>query len=273
MSAQNSKSSPNKLVIVVCLIAFLLVLVYAFRDNKGTSGAQPNAGAGAKSEHADARTLTKPQPSTVTATNETPEEPESNAQRDYLIEDFRDGKRDWSAYKLSNLQMSEQGIGLVGGATNGVLESPSLALKLPSNMVAPLWKKQGPECAGLKVEMAISSDNQVWSPWYPLEDTGDDINPLYPDGSPNPNYGYVPGTSVSLGLSLSSFTKYRFTFSKSEGCAQGPTLQAVRLYHLDSTLGEGTIATSFPPGPPTPEEAAQQLQESNNTLPPANTVP
>lgn len=200
-------------------------------------------------------------------------EPEKNAESTWMIEDFTDPKKSWANYKLKNVQVTPNGIELVPGAKEGSFESPVMTMPLPANMVAPLWKQEVPKGAAVRVEMAISGDNQSWSPWYPLGDTGDDISPLYPDGTPNPNYGHVPGAYISTGLDLAAFTRYRFTLATEGGeedyrmpdgsFANTLRVPVLRIYVSDSTLGDGTMITkdTLPPGVPGNETPAGSEEE------------
>ena len=196
-------------------------------------------------------------------------EPDKNAETTWMIEDFTDTNRNWDGYIMRNVQVTPNGLELVPGAKKGYFESPVLTTPIPANMVAPLWKQEVPQGACVNVEMAISGDGQNWSTWFPLPDTGDDISPLYPDGTPNPNYGHVPGAYISTGLDLAAFTRYRFTLA-TEGCdgqeyrlpdgtfANTLRVTGLRVYIADSTLGQGTMLTgdSMPPGIPGDETPA-----------------
>lgn len=277
----NQKSGPNKIVLILCLIAALLIVFYVMRGDK-TAPSTTRTNEVASATSSNEKNFVKPEAAETNAAPETPEEPAENAQRSYLVHDFRNQKEFPAGWHTTNLVLTENGFTLAPGATNGTLETATLPLNLPSNMVAPLVKKEGPECSGFKLEMAITSDNQTWSPWYPCEPTGDDINPIYPDGTPNPNYGHEGYTYVSTGLDLSAFTKYRIVLEKGANCPQAPTVQGMRLYHLDSTLGDGKMATSYPPGPMSPEEFKKWAEEEekknkqqalNNGAAPQDTQP
>lgn len=264
----NQKSS-SKLVIVI--IALVAVVGIAWMLMKKSSPPVPVVEETSDTQ-IQAAAPTQSQPKRPTAdeapATEEPKEPEKNAESTWMIEDFTDPKKSWANYKMKNTRITEKGIELVPGAKEGTFESPVMTMPLPANMVAPLWKQEVPKGAAVRVEMAISGDNQSWSPWYPLADTGDDISPLYPDGTPNPNYGHVPGAYISTGLDLAAFTRYRFTLSTEGGeqdyrMADGSfadTLRVpgLRVYVSDSTLGDGKMITkdTLPPGVPGNETPA-----------------
>jgi hypothetical protein len=263
------KGPSGKLLVILALIAVVIGLVLMMQNRAKTPGPVAQKPEPQKPQAAVAPTRpTRPEPTPAPPTEESAPEPASNAQTAYLVEDFRDTKRDWSKFKMKNVTVSAEGIKLADGQTEGSFESPCTALKLPSNMVALLWKQTLPDGTVVKPEMSLSIDCQSWSPWYPVENMGDDINPLYPNGDPNPNYGYVPGTYVSLGLSMVPFMRYRFTLVRADLSKPSPIVPIARFYHLDSTLGQGEMAKDYPPGPPTPEEiqanaaASQKLQEN-----------
>jgi hypothetical protein len=274
------KGSSGKLLAILALIAIVIIAVL-LNQNRSKPVEEPHA---KKTETAPPPAVAENQGANRPQPKETPveedhKEPESNAERAYLIEDFKDKAKDLSKYKMKGVRLSDEGIVLEDGATNGIVESPTLPLKLPSNMVALLWKEDRPDYTSIKPEMQLSYDGQNWSAWYPIESTGDDINPLYPNGEPNPNYGYVPGGYVSLGLDLVPFVRYRIGLERVASGNQTPTLKGIRMYHLDSAGKDGQMMKSiaqFPPGPPTLEEQkAQQAQVEGNPiispdLPPKN---
>jgi hypothetical protein len=257
--SKNQNSSQKVFVIVMAIIA-LLVLIWVFQKKPAQVVAEDKPVETADTVKNDAEVVEAPEVTPdAQPTEEQAPEPAKNAETAYLIEDFTDPNKKWDNYKMSNVVMTAEGITLAPGATEGVFESPPLPMAFPGNMVAPLWKQEVPQGAAVDVQMAISPDNQMWSDWYPLPDTGDDISPIYPDGTPNPNYGHVPGSYISTGLDLSAFTRYRFTlrttggeteYRKPDGTfADRLLLSRLRVYYLDSTLGEGKPATEYFAGP------------------------
>ncbi len=282
-SKQNEPGS-NKFILGVAAFLALLLIVWLAQRRTAPKALETAQNSAAQVDSTSAKTFNRPTPSNQ-ETNAEPEEPKENGPRAYLVVDFTDPNKSYENYKLSNVVVTAQGLTLAPGAESGSFESPSLALKMPSSMSAVLWKQEVPKGASVKVESCISGDNQNWSSWYPVEDTGDDINPIYPDGSPNPNYGFIPGGYVSTGLDLIPFVRYRFTLSNSGGdkefrlpdgtFAQKLLIQKARIYHGDFAGTEGKLATPdrYPPGLPTPEEQARFKAEQAAAKPPASTEP
>ena len=236
------EGSSKGLIIAVCMAALLVIILLARRESKPETASEGDKSANAAAAVAERDSRRPPAPATETEPTEEAPEPEKNGESAWLVDDFRLPNRSWEGYKLTGLKVTDQGLTLADGADKGVLETPPTVLKLPSSTVAPLWKKEGPD-GSFNVEVRISSDGQSWSPWYPIADTGDDINPIYPDGTPNPNYGYVPGAPLNLGLVLVSFVQKRITLTKTGQTIEMPVLMGTRTYHGDFTLGEGVQAT------------------------------
>lgn len=168
--------------------------------------------------------------------------------RDYRVDDFRDPKMDMTGYKLDGLEITSAGLTLAAapdgkkeGIRKGVLESPTLPLSFASNYMMPLWKAKTNEGSGLTVEMAISPDGQDWSSWFTLGPNADEISATYPDGRPNPNYGYQGGEGIANGTRLYSFARYRVTMTSGDA-TQDPFLEAFRVYYVDSTGPDGVLA-------------------------------
>lgn len=279
--ASEQKKPSSKIIAALAVLAILIIGVIALQNREKPPVVEntpaPPAQV-AQSEPVAQGAVRPPENETPPPAEEEAKEPESNAERAYLIEDFRDKNKNWSNYKMTGVRVTDEGIVMEDGQTNGVVESPTMTLQLPSNLVALLWKEERPDGAFISPEMQISADGQNWSSWYPIESTGDDINPLYPDGTPNPNYGYVPGGYVSLGLELIPFIRYKFTMSRLGVTTQSPTMKGIRFYHLDSTLGEGRMATpaDYPPGPPSAEQLQEQQraqQEEVNQVPQVQNPP
>ncbi len=280
------KNGSNKGILAVVAIIAVIGAFFLFKSKGPKPIATPDDTNAATARVASSKVPTRPVSAEEPATNAEPKEPDKNAETTWMIEDFTDPKRNWDKYKMKNVQVTARGIELAPGAKEGSFESPVITTTIAANMVAPLWKQEVPKGSCVKVEMAISGDNQHWSPWYPLDDTGDDISPLYPDGTPNPNYGHVPGAYISTGLDLAAFTRYRFTLA-AEGCddkeyrlpdgsfASSLVVSRLRMYLADSTLGDGKILgkDNIPPGVPGKETPAGQEPPPAGSAPAPNLTP
>lgn len=271
VAPENQKKSPAKLILILGLIALVIIGVLMTQNKNKPAETIVKTEPVAATETPVPDVPNRPVPQEAPPAEETAQEPESNAERAYLVEDFRDTEKNWSQYKMKGTAITPEGIKLQDGQTEGDFESPCTALKLPSNMVAFLWKETLPDGTVVKPEIRLSHDCQSWSPWYPIESTGNDINPLYPDGSPNPNYGYVPGSYVSLGLDLVPFIQYRLKLMRTDLSKGSPVVPGARFYHLDSTLGDGktiTDVSKYPPGAgeatPNPEETTPAETKAEN---------
>ena len=262
---KSPENSSGKLIYGVAAVVVLLLIIWLAQKNtapKVDQTAQQNTNV----QGTAARNLARPNP-TKGETEGDGEEPKENGARAYLVEDFTDPKKSFEKYKLDKIQVTPKGLTLAPGADKGTIESPTMVLQMPSSTTAFLWKQEVPKGSGVKVEMAVSADNQSWSPWYPIDDMGDDINPLYPDGSPNPNYGYVPGGYVSLGLDLVPFIRYRMTlvnncsdckeYRRPDGTfSEQLFVPGARIWHYNGAGQDGKLATAYPPGVPDPKAAA-----------------
>jgi hypothetical protein len=174
-----------------------------------------------------------------------------NQPRAFMTMDFRNLETPPPGFRLENVVLSPEGFTLPPlepGKENqprmGVIESPPQMFDFFSNAVAPLWKEQIPDGTDMFVEMSVSPDGVHWGPWQWVEideDSAGQISPTYPDGRPNPNYGYTPGTMLAWGLTQWGYVRYRVRLY-SEGPAS-PILSAFRMFYQDSTLGEGRVAT------------------------------
>lgn len=194
-----------------------------------------------------------------------------NQPRAFMSMDFRDLDGPPPGYRLENVVLTPEGFTLPPpepGKENqprmGVIESPPHMLDFFSNAVAPLWKEKLPDGTDMFVEMSVSPDGVHWGPWQWVEideDSAGQISPTYPDGRPNPNYGYTPGTMLAWGLTQWGYVRYRVRLY-SEGPAS-PVLSAFRMFIQDSTLGEGHVAT---PDSMQVEEVitAQQSEQQTN---------
>jgi hypothetical protein len=265
------KGNRPALIVLVVVVALLVVAVVALRQgpmpssDASSSGGEEVAG---KSRTASTRVTAADTPqaqvkpdrrseTTAAATAErtiatSESEPVQNAISSYHVDDFRSTGKAFEGYKFDGLKQTADGITLAdrdpnsSGTRSGVLESPSLKLEFPSNLVGPIWRTKMPEGTELKMEVAVSADGKDWSPWFTCEaDDGAAPEPNYPDGRPNPNYGATIGTHVGTGLKLYPYVRYRLTMSS--GTEQSPLLQELRLYHVDATAGQGFIAGTQPP--------------------------
>ncbi len=137
-----------------------------------------------------------------------------------------------------NLEPDEQGI------RQGTLVSPPEPFDFPSNAVAPLWEENLPDGTDLVMEVQVSPDGENWGAWQYLSIDNDSYGQMmqyYPDGSPNPNYGYTPGGLLAWGDRQFQSMRYRATLVSSN--SSSPLLGAFRLHYQDSTMGEGHIAS------------------------------
>jgi hypothetical protein len=89
--------------------------------------------------------------------------------------------------------------------------------------------------------VAASPDGENWTSWYPTTGAHMDgeISPTYPDGSPNPNYGFILGDTAFFGNGLYTYFKYSVTlYSETK---EAPVVSNFRLYYQDSTMGDGYL--------------------------------
>ncbi|MCC5876213.1 MAG: hypothetical protein JJU11_08360 [Candidatus Sumerlaeia bacterium] len=131
------------------------------------------------------------------------------------------------------------------GRRMGSLISAPETFDFPSNAFAPMWLEDVPEGTAIMIEVAVSPDGENWSDFQyaPIDvDHALDIQEYYPDGSPNPNYGYVPGAIYAFGDLLYSQMRYRVTMVSDTDAT--PSMAAYRTYYMDSTLGSGRMATA-----------------------------
>ncbi len=124
---------------------------------------------------------------------------------------------------------------------SGMLESPPVMLNFNSNAVNPMWKEHSPEGTEVLVEIALSPDGEHWTDWFPTTGahTAGEISETYPDGRPNPNYGYVLGDMTFYGLKQYQFFKYALTLYSETG--ESPVVSDFQLFYQDSTMGEGSL--------------------------------
>lgn len=170
--------------------------------------------------------------------------------RAFATNDFRNLTELPAGFMAENLVLTENGLTLKPPAPGeedkprmGMLESPPQDLDFPSNAVAPRWLDKIPEGGHLFVEMSVSPDGENWSLWDPVEVDDDSVGQIaefFPDGKPNPNYGYTPGGLLFWGHRQYLYYRYRVTFYSEVEAS--PLLSSFRVFYQDSTLGEGYIA-------------------------------
>ena len=174
-----------------------------------------------------------------------------NQPRAFMTMDFTNLDSPPAGFALQNVVLSPEGFTLAAPAPGkeneprtGIIESPPLMLDFFSNAVAPMWKENIPDGTDMFVEMSVSPDGVHWGPWQWIdidEDSAGQISPTYPDGRPNPNYGYTPGTMLAWGLTQWGYVRYRVRLYSE--CAASPVLSGFRIFFQDSTLGEGRVAS------------------------------
>jgi hypothetical protein len=171
--------------------------------------------------------------------------------RAFMTTDFRDLAGLPTGFKLENVELTADGFQLkpaAAGAENdprmGTIESAPQIFDFQSNAVTPMWKENLPDQTDMFIEVSVSPDGQNWGAWQWIdvdEDSVGQIAEFYPDGTPNPNYGYIPGSTMVWGLTQYQYVRYRIQLYSETG--ESPTLGAFRFYYQDSTLGEGHLAT------------------------------
>lgn len=193
-----------------------------------------------------------PETAMMEATEEEEEESGMNPEeqpRTFYVLDFQQTRQLPAGFLMSNVVLTERGIELArnpGDGTlsrMGVVESPTEGMDFPSNALCPLWKEELPEGAKVEVEVAVSPDGIHWGDWHPVEvddDAEGQIRPHYPDGRPNPNYGFTPGGMMFGDTRLFNYFRFRFTLL-AEG-EHSPVLSGFRMFYQDSTLGKGRLA-------------------------------
>ena len=155
-------------------------------------------------------------------------------------------------FKTENLILTQEGLclqdpapGELDNPRKGVLESSTEVLEFNSNAVTPLWHEDLPDGSDVFIEVSMSPDGENWGMWHWIEvddDSLGQIREFYPDGTPNPHYGYTPGFTLAWGLRQWAFYRFRITLYSDAGIEESPTLSAFRLYYQDTTLGEGHLA-------------------------------
>lgn len=185
-----------------------------------------------------------PQPTPVAVDSEAPAmDPEAQPRTTYVA-DFTSGLP--KGFVAENVVETEAGIVLgdappgPDGVRRGVVSSPDVVADFPLNSIAPLWKEKLADGTRVSIEISLSSDGVAWGPWMPLEadaENTSEISPTFPDGRPNPNYGFTASMRTTFTEDLWGAFRYRFTLVSAN--ASTPTLGGVRLYYQDSTMGEG----------------------------------
>jgi len=178
--------------------------------------------------------------------------------RTYMTDDFRGLSRLPFGYEVNGLILGTAGLTLPPAAPGqenaprtGEIISPAQPLEFPSNAVAPLWMEEAAKDSDTRIEFQVSPDGEHWGAWQWANvdhDSEGQMEPRYPDGRPNPHYGYTVGGVFVWGDLQYQFVRYRATLY-SQG-PESPVLSAIRFYYQDTTLGQGRLAE--------PEEAATQ---------------
>lgn len=170
--------------------------------------------------------------------------------RTFYVADFVENPSVLEGGEFHNAQLTERGIELASdgldesGIREGWVISPPVEADFAYNAMVPLWKVEQPEGTGIMVEMSVSPDGETWSDWEiaQMDQEFSEINPTYPDGSPNPNYGYFSGGLMFGRLLL--FDQFRFRLTLISENDNTPIIPGMRVYYTDSTLGEGDYASA-----------------------------
>lgn len=169
--------------------------------------------------------------------------------RIFMEQHYRPGELP-AGYKMHNVRLTDRGFELEPAAPGnadqpriGMVESPPIPLDFPANAVAPSWIDELPEGTSVLVEVAVSPDGENWGMWHPADvdhDSYGQVNEFYPDGTPNPNYGYTPGGLFVWGNMQWKYVKYTVAlYSESQ---ESPAFSSRRFYVQDSTMGGGRLA-------------------------------
>jgi hypothetical protein len=169
--------------------------------------------------------------------------------RTFYVQDFTSGQLP-EGFTLHGVRLTERGFELEPAAPGqegqpriGMVESPPMPFDFDSNAIAPLWKDVIPEGSSLLVEVSVSPDGQNWGMWHTADidhDSYGQIEPFYPDGTPNPNYGYTPGGQMIWGNMTWKYFRYNIAFYSET--AESPSVSSFRAFYQDSTMGEGRMA-------------------------------
>ncbi len=128
-----------------------------------------------------------------------------------------------------------------------MIESPPLTLDFQSNAVNPLWKEVSPDGTEVLVEVSLSQDGANWTDWMPTTSGHYEggVSPTFPDGRPNPNYGYTLGDMTFYGLTRFQFFRYAVTmYSETD---ETPVVSDFRLFYQDSTMGDADLVQTNVP--------------------------
>lgn len=171
--------------------------------------------------------------------------------RGFWMEDFRGAGSPPADIRLEGVVMTARGIELAPdaprdkeGARRGTIESSGVAMEFPFNNMSPLWMEEVPPGTTVRVEASASPDGVAWTPWESAVIGEEQVSPTYPDGRPNPNFGFQPGGILLSGEGLYTHLRYRITLVSATG--ESPAVGAIRFYIQDNTLGEGRLATIHP---------------------------
>lgn len=280
------KDSDKKLIVVLSSIIILVILIMVWKHYsrqeqmpipKPNEIAEPGIKSEINSQESSLETNVNTTTDTATVAqedsslskksgsqdikpNKTPFDPEQQPKK-FFVMDFNNLNKLPDGYKAENLIITDKGFelpppnqGEEDKPRNGLLESPSISLDFASNAVSPLWKCEEPEGTTIMVEVSMSPDGQNWGMWHEItidDDSVGQISQFYPDGSPNPNYGYIPGGVLCWGNRQYLYFRYRISLYSE--VKDSPILSGFRLFYQDSTLGEGHVA-EINEGQPSPDE-------------------
>lgn len=188
--------------------------------------------------------------------NESGEEPppgnEIEQPRNFDTFDFREMAMFPPGFEAENLELTQDGLklpdplpGQEESPRQGILNSPPQIMEFPANAVTPLWLEKMPDGTDVFVEIAVSPDGENWGMWHWIEvddDSVGEIREFYPDGTPNPHYGYTPGGTMAWGVKQWQYYRYRVTLYSDANVSDSPVMSSFRLYYQDSTLGQGHVA-------------------------------
>lgn len=262
-------SSKNNILLVgiVGLVVVIVVVIIAIKESRSPTGPPEDLGGVEEIKTSPVKEIAMvntpvptvepsptpglatptPTPEVVEAESEpTPIDPEHQPRKFFVME-FNNLYELPEGYTLENLQLTERGIELLPpkpGEENtpryGVLYSPPIEMDFASNAISPLWREELPEGTDIFVEVSVSPDGENWGIWHPITpDADSEIREFYPDGRPNPNYGYTPGGVLCWGLRQWKYFRFKITLYSE--VKDSPILSGFRLFYQDSTLGQGYL--------------------------------
>ncbi len=240
--------------IVLACIASLLVALTLWSSCSDRDGALPSRGEteleGKAAPHGttplepDQRTSTSPSRG-ATKSDPDPRDPE-RAPRAFLVVDFQTRSGPIEAERIEGLVLSSRGLELAPAPASasrsrriGRFVSAPIPLDFAANAISPLYRAEIPEGADLSLEISLSQDGIDFSRWFDAAidaDSVGQIQPFYPDGRPNPNYGYMPCGILSADLERWKFVRYRISLSSTSTSAESPALSVLRFFYQDTTL-------------------------------------